>query len=68
MPEISVEFSAYCACCGAGMCGNVEVDRDSRGAKIIIEPCKRCIENAKEEGHDKGYEEGHADGVASVET
>lgn len=60
MPEISVEFSAYCSWYGQGMCGNVEVDRDSRGVKIIIEPCERCIGDAKEEGR--------AEGVASVET
>lgn len=60
MPDISVSFSAYCAWCGSGMCGNVEVEYNSKETKITIEPCGRCIEDAKEEGHEEG--------VASVET
>ncbi len=53
MPTIKIDFSCYCAQCGAGMCYDVTVDDD----KIYIEPCSICLEAARREGYNEGYED-----------
>lgn len=55
MPDIS--FEAYCNKCGAGLCQNISVDSGYRGVKISIDPCDRCLEEAKEEGREEIREE-----------
>lgn len=54
MPELTVEvettvaFDVYCSGCGKGICHLVDVD--DRRKRIHVEPCEKCLEDAKEEG------------------
>lgn len=54
MPQIEVEV--WCSC-GNGLCGQSE----SRGRGIVVEPCEKCLENARSEGHTEGYTEAEND-------
>lgn len=55
MPEIRVEAEAYCSC-GAGICSNVSLRTDAHRSNmgiigvIEVEPCKKCLERARQEG------------------
>jgi hypothetical protein len=59
MPELPFEFEVFCKTCGEGLCHNcTEGTTPRRGMPFIqVEPCETCIDNAKDEGHDRGYEE-----------
>lgn len=50
--ELTLDFEAYCNECGAGICGNVETRKSHRRGldQITVQPCEKCIANAKEEG------------------
>lgn len=52
MPYVEVEIQVWCSC-GAGLCGT------STGGNggVIVEPCERCLAEAKKESFDEGYEE-----------
>jgi hypothetical protein len=53
--EITVEFSAYCSTCGAGICRNVSVEKDRHGnPTITVEPCEKCLK----EKYDEGFKDG----------
>lgn len=58
MPNMSIDFDVYCAVCGEGLCNCTKVYQ----TKIIIKPCPRCIEKAKDEGYREGYDEGYQEG------
>lgn len=56
--EIEFEYEVWCATCGDGICGNVQKRARGfsyrRADEIRIEPCEKCIQNAKEEiGNEK---------------
>ena len=55
MPTLTVELSAYCNRCGAGICRNVEIDKNMN---INIDPCETCLDAE----YDRGYSDGHEDG------
>ena len=59
MPSVTVELSAYCSRCGAGICRNVEIDKNMN---INIDPCEACLANEYDKGHGEGYELGYNDG------
>jgi len=48
MPDVRVEIEVWCSC-GEGLCGQSR----GRAGGIVVEPCKRC----QQEAHDEGYEE-----------
>lgn len=54
--EADCEFDVYCEC-GAGLCLQSTTSDDSRGRRLTVEPCEKCLENSKSEGYDEGYEE-----------
>ena len=58
MPDVKVEIQVWCSC-GEGLCGQ------SKGVfgGIHVEPCPKCLEEAKKEGFDEGYSEGYDEGV-----
>ena len=59
MPELTVEFEAFCEC-GNGLCGNIST-RNSYNRnipQIVVEPCEKCMERVREEGKEEGYKEG----------
>lgn len=55
--EQSVDFEVFCRECKSGICSNYEYrSSHNRGAhQFTAEPCDKCLENAREEGYDKGY-------------
>ena len=67
MPEITVKLEIFCAKCGAAL--NDQTTERKRNRYITdelptfeVEPCEKCLEEAKDEafnsGKDEGYEEG----------
>ncbi len=52
---VEVEFEAYCAQCGDGICHLV--DSTHSGENIRITPCENCIEGATEEGREEAERE-----------
>ena len=58
---VDVDFSVYCAKCGAGLCGNRSTD-DKR-MKMDVEPCDKCLENARDDGYSSGHDEGYQKGI-----
>jgi len=63
VPSIDVEVEIYCGGCGAGLCNQSEPGRTrGRGQNFItVNPCDKCIEQAKKEAHSEGYDAGYAD-------
>lgn len=63
MPEITgeatIDFEAYCAKCGAGICSNVTTGKtfNRQHPFIEIEPCEECLKKAHDEGYEEGCEE-----------
>ena len=64
MPNVEVEVEVYCASCGAGLCNQTEstVGRSRSIPQFRVEPCEKCLDGARKDGHNDGYEEGHKDG------
>lgn len=62
MPTFELEFEVYCAKCGAGLCNQSDASSPSgyynRTFKVMVQPCEKCLEEAKEEGYDNGYTDG----------
>lgn len=50
--DVNFEFAVYCTECGAELKADFNYSKD-----LEVEPCTKCIDNAK----DEGYEEGRAD-------
>ena len=53
----SLEFEVWCSC-GNGLCNQT---KDVMGG-IEVEPCDRCLDEARVDGHDAGYDEGYNEG------
>jgi hypothetical protein len=49
--EAEVEIEVWCSC-GEGLC------RQSDGGigRVTVEPCRSCLENARQEGYDEAEE------------
>lgn len=58
MPTIEIEVEVWCSC-GEGLCSQSRTHRTGRG--VEVEPCEKCLEQARKEGFDDGYEQGRAD-------
>lgn len=58
MPELTVEFEVYCSC-GNGLCGNatVRTSRNRGVQQLVIEPCEKCLEVARDEAADRARRE-----------
>ncbi len=63
MPEVSVEVEVYCAKCGDGLCDQTESTTGfSRGEpQFRVDPCRRCLDEAREEGKSGGYDGGSSE-------
>lgn len=57
MPELSVDFDVYCSC-GAPLCDQTDVSQDRYGAKLTVEPCQKCLDEARDNGFNDGWKEG----------
>lgn len=62
MPAFDVEFEVWCSC-GEGLCNQANTDTPFRrsGLHVTIEPCEKCLDNAKEEADSEGYGRGYKD-------
>lgn len=52
MPEVTVDVQVWCSC-GEGLCHQSE----GRAGGVIVEPCEKCLNAAKEEAYNEGYED-----------
>jgi hypothetical protein len=63
MPEVTIEVEVWCSC-GEGLCGQssfIASDAGKRGRTgIAVEPCRKCLENADENGYERGYSDARA--------
>lgn len=74
MPSFDIDFSVYCGNCGAGLCLESEVGWERSQPAVYVNPCERCLEDARnesykegcDEGFDKGYDEGFERGVKNA--
>jgi hypothetical protein len=56
MPELTLEFEVRCKECGAWL--ECIEEKDRHGNPVIrVEPCGKCLEEAKDAGYDKGYDD-----------
>lgn len=53
-----IEFEAWCAECGAGLCGNITDTSNFRRRlpSISIEPCQQCLERHYDAGWERGLQ------------
>ena len=54
MPEITIDVEIWCSC-GAGLCHQAAAHRSGRG--IVVEPCEKCLADAKSEGYQEAQDE-----------
>lgn len=54
MPKVEVEIEVWCARCGTGICNLAEGTHKG----LVVEPCDRCIDEAKEDAYNDGLEDG----------
>jgi hypothetical protein len=62
MPEFTVDFEVYCSKCGAGLCNQSTTEVRRGYPRVTVEPCTKCLDDAKNEGYDEGYKTGIAEG------
>ena len=55
MPTVRVDVEVWCSC-GEGLCDKASEHPRKQG--LIVEPCKLCVEAAKEEAYKEGFEDG----------
>lgn len=67
MPTIKLDFEIYCVC-GEDLC-NQKTTVDDRGGtiRIVIGPCSKCVDRAKDESDGEGYKRGYKDGESEGE-
>jgi hypothetical protein len=58
--NVEVEFDVYCGKCGNALCPQSRTDDYRRGyggqtRAVHVDPCDRCLDEAKSEGYDEGY-------------
>lgn len=58
MPEFSVEFEVFCSC-GEGLCNQSDTrkSRNRLSPQVVVQPCDKCLDKAREEGREAGYAE-----------
>jgi len=63
MPTFPVDFEVFCAC-GHPMCAdsNTRESRHRAMPQVVVAPCPKCLQKAKDEGDSEGYDRGYEDG------
>jgi hypothetical protein len=57
MPELTLEFRVLCNECGQSL--DCTEETDSYGKPFIsVDPCEKCLEEAKEESYSEGRDAG----------
>lgn len=64
MLYVLVNVEVYCQRCGAGLCNQTEATAGHyRGEpQFRVEPCEKCLEEARDDAHSDGYDEGFKEG------
>jgi hypothetical protein len=57
--EFTIDFQVYCEW-GYGLCDLTTVD--NRRQHVIVQPCPRCIKDARSDGYDEGYRDQKEEG------
>lgn len=59
MPDVTINIEIYCDRCGDGLCNQstFTTTRMRREPSFRIEPCKKCLEAAKQDGYSDGFED-----------
>jgi len=57
MPTLEADFDIRCNVCGANLGANTVA-----GVIVFVEPCKKCLASAREEGYEEGYDKGYTKG------
>lgn len=52
MPTIDIEIVCLC-----GVVLRGELEGFKNRLEMVVDPCEKCIEEAREEGYDNGYDE-----------
>ncbi len=62
--SVAVDFEVFCGGCNAGLCNKTETSktRTREMNAATVEPCARCLEDARKEGADEGYDRGKSEG------
>jgi len=60
VPNITINIDVYCARCGAGLCNQTTFNEGrggfySKDSSFSVEPCQKCLDEARQEGYDEGY-------------
>lgn len=56
--EVEVAFDVYCSC-GAPLCPQcttTDHQRHGSGRSLTVEPCQKCLGDARDNGYDAGYD------------
>ena len=53
--DIDVQLDFYCAICGSHLDNNISYD--NLRSVIRVEPCEKCLEEAREEAREKAIKE-----------
>lgn len=64
--NIDINFSVYCGNCGAGLCEESKVSYEYSQPAVYVNPCERCLEDARNESYKEGYDEGFERGVKNA--
>jgi hypothetical protein len=57
-----IEFEVECDECGASLTASVTPGTYRTNQVVKVEPCEKCVEDAKDEGIDEGKAEGFESG------
>ena len=68
MPYAEINIEIYCAECGEGLCNqtNFAKTRHRNEPSFRVQPCKKCLDNARNEGYEAAQEEA-AEKMAEME-
>jgi hypothetical protein len=52
MALVPIEIEVWCSC-GAGLCN--QSSAATRGQGVVVEPCEKCVDAAKDDSYNDGY-------------
>ena len=62
MAEITVEFEVICSCGNTLSAEEKITHNPNRAKEVIVEPCEKCLAEAKDKGDTEGYDRGWKEG------
>jgi len=55
MPKINIDVDIWCSC-GNGLCSQTQVQYGRGDPGLIVEPCEKCLADARDAGFREGYD------------